>query len=63
MKTNPTKRISKHGRDFWTCCLCSKIFEGWGNNPAPLSDREDDDCCNECNMLVMKARFEMMGVG
>lgn len=32
------------------CCLCGKEFEGYGNNPYPISTNEKDTCCNECNM-------------
>lgn len=31
------------------CCICGKEFEGWGNNPAPILNGEDDRCCDECN--------------
>lgn len=31
------------------CCLCGKLFTGFGNNPAPLTYDEQAQCCNECN--------------
>jgi len=63
LRTRPTKRINHKGHDYWSCCVCRNFFEGWGNNPWPLSDRDDDECCNECNMEVVKARFKLAGVG
>lgn len=43
------------------CCLCDKEFEGYGNNPYPISTNENDTCCNDCNMsVVIPARMEML---
>ena len=39
----------------YTCCLCGKEFEGFGNNPYPLS--EEGRCCNMCNDEVICARL------
>lgn len=39
----------------YTCCLCGKEFEGFGNNPYPLS--EEGRCCNICNNEVICARL------
>lgn len=40
------------------CSICGKEFEGWGNNPYPVTKGEDDRCCDECNMLyVIPARI------
>jgi|OM-RGC.v1.036524910 uncharacterized membrane protein len=37
-----------------TCCICGNEFEGYGNNPRPLSVKtEDDVCCNRCNVEVV----------
>ena len=58
-REGPTKRVKYKGREIWSCCVCGEFFEGWGNNPWPLSDREDDECCNECNMEVVMARFKL----
>jgi DNA-directed RNA polymerase subunit RPC12/RpoP len=48
----------------YQCCLCGKSFDGFGNNPAPLSaiyetdDETTDQCCNECNARhVIPARI------
>lgn len=37
------------------CCLCGRMFEGWGNNPAPLRDK--GVCCDDCNGGVILARM------
>ena len=45
------------------CCLCGKTIEsGFGNNPAPIPTKnEDDECCDECNMeKVIPARLGML---
>lgn len=31
------------------CCICEQIFEGYGNNPYPVSKDPDDRCCDICN--------------
>ncbi len=39
------------------CCLCEELFEGYGNNPAPI--KEDGQCCNRCNwQVVIPARYK-----
>ena len=43
-----------------TCCLCGRTIEGYGNNPFPLSENEDDRCCDNCNWTkVIPARIAM----
>lgn len=37
----------------YTCCICGRVFEGWGNNPWPIDDRDDVECCDECNATVV----------
>ena len=37
------------------CCLCGRMFDGWGNNPAPLRDK--GVCCDDCNGGVILARM------
>lgn len=41
------------------CCICGQEFEGYGNNPFPLCNKEDYNsrCCNDCNSLVIQARI------
>lgn len=38
------------------CCLCSGMYEMYGNNPAPLAD--EGRCCHKCNVDVVKARVK-----
>lgn len=35
------------------CCICKKVFYGFGNNPSPL-DRSDRICCDECNRTIVR---------
>lgn len=42
----------------YTCCLCGKEFEGFGNNPYPL--KEDGRCCDICNDEVICARLNAL---
>ncbi len=43
------------------CCLCNETYNGYGNNPAPLSDNETDRCCDDCNLTkVLPARLGML---
>ena len=40
------------------CNLCGCEIEGWGNNPAPLIENEEDRCCDLCNgNYVIPARI------
>lgn len=56
-----TKRVTHKGHDYWSCCLCGEFFEGFGNNPDPLSIRDGDDCCDDCNWKkVIPARFKQI---
>lgn len=51
---------NQDGIKLTSCCLCGQMFMGLGNNPWPLSDKEDDRCCNACNEVrVIPARLEM----
>lgn len=44
-----------------TCCLCGRIFRGYGNNPWPLSHDIDDRCCDGCNdNKVIPSRLAQM---
>lgn len=39
------------------CCICGKVFKGWGNNPWPV--RENGECCDICNWTkVVPARVK-----
>jgi hypothetical protein len=44
------------------CCLCGLPYEHIGNNPAPLSLKEGDRCCDACNEVVIGARIDMKGL-
>ncbi len=37
------------------CVICENTFEGFGNNPYPLS--EEGKCCDVCNIDVIVARY------
>ena len=40
------------------CCICDKEFEGYGNNPDPIT--KEGRCCDECNKKVIRARVEQI---
>lgn len=43
------------------CNLCGKEIKGFGNNPDPLTEHDDDRCCDECNdKYVMPMRIYML---
>lgn len=48
-----------------TCCICGKPFEGFGNNPEPITPGEKasgelNNCCNWCNAhIVVPERFRI----
>jgi hypothetical protein len=44
------------------CCLCGSETEGFGNNPYPLGNLENDEkCCDICNSVkVISARIELI---
>lgn len=43
------------------CCICSRQFVGWGNNPWPVVKDEDAVCCDDCNSrYVLVARLNQM---
>ena len=40
------------------CCICSKEYFGYGNNPYPLTNDTKHRCCDACNArYVIPARF------
>ena len=46
-------------KEFWTCVICGREFEGWGNNPDPVADH--GQCCDDCNMMyVVPARLKLI---
>jgi DNA-directed RNA polymerase subunit RPC12/RpoP len=39
----------------YTCVLCKKIYEGYGNNAEPITKGQ---CCDECNRrFIIPFRF------
>jgi len=41
------------------CCICDELFEGYGNNPAPVMNK--GKCCDDCNSnIVIPARIREM---
>ena len=57
--------MSKHIKEeTFRCCICFKEFKGIGNNPDPISEKEDDRCCDGCNTNnVIPARLKALGIG
>ena len=43
------------------CNICGKPIVGYGNNPYPICDTDEERCCDECNnAYVIPARLIMM---
>lgn len=41
---------------YMKCCICGRIFKGYGNNPAPV--KKHGRCCDDCNSSkVIPARM------
>lgn len=44
----------------YKCCICARIFNGYGNNPHPYFVEEKGECCDYCNMkFVIPARLKL----
>ena len=42
----------------YTCCLCGRLKNDYGNNPAPLKPN-NLKCCDDCNEnIVIPARVQ-----
>jgi hypothetical protein len=39
----------------YKCVLCNGLYNGYGNNPAPIKIL--GKCCNGCNKIVIKRRI------
>jgi hypothetical protein len=59
----------RDGVRYFGCCLCDDVFEGYGNNPDPVTDLEgrpyddEDECCDNCNStVVVPTRMKEMGL-
>lgn len=35
----------------YTCCICGKEFDGYGNNPYPT--HSEGRCCDTCNLTIV----------
>ena len=56
-----TRTTTHNGVEYWTCSICDEIFSGFGNNPWPVTEGDEDRCCDNCNsMKVIPARFREM---
>ena len=57
-------------KNYYICCICGRMFSGWGNNPdgamwktsqgeiVEPTFKEDDVCCDECdNNYVLPGRI------
>ena len=43
------------------CCICGNKFDGFGNNPWPIVNDDEAECCNECSETkVIPARIDLM---
>ena len=52
--------MAKCGSEY-VCCICGKTFNGYGNNPYPVSKDENAKCCDQCNLdAVIPARLMEM---
>lgn len=46
---------------YYTCCICGQTFVGYGNNPWPVNDDENAECCNRCNIdIVVSSRLKQI---
>lgn len=43
------------------CCICGEEIKGYGNNPFPISIKEGEKCCDNCNdTYVLAARLMLI---
>ena len=55
------KLLDSFEKNEFTCCICGKKFNGFGNNPAPV--KQDGECCDDCNnSYVLAARLKVLGL-
>lgn len=55
-------RLTEGAKPSGTCCICGEEFEGYGNNPSPVTD--EGRCCDACNLkFVIPARIELLDEG
>ena len=47
----------------FTCCICHKEYQGYGNNPDPIIRNSSVKCCDQCNSLyVIPFRYMQFGL-
>ena len=39
------------------CCICGKLFKGYGHNPIPV--KPSGVCCDACNVIVLSKRIQL----
>ena len=49
-------------KESFICCICHKeITDEYGCDPWPISTKEGEQCCEECNLnVVVPKRLEQM---
>ena len=48
-------KMQTNDKPTFKCCICGKLATGYGNNPFPI--KQKGECCNTCDIEVMKARL------
>jgi len=43
------------------CCICGRLFEGYGNDPRPVIDKPGKRCCDECNNKIVVTERMRLG--
>jgi|TARA_R110000824_G_scaffold206477_4_gene391566 hypothetical protein len=44
-----------------SCSICNCLFTGYGNNPEPVKDAKEGQCCDTCNQTeVIPARLQLL---
>jgi hypothetical protein len=62
-----TEDLKTRDIDGFFCVICHVWIEGWSCNPYPLAnydynDYEYNNCCNDCDMLVLEQRLRDYGI-
>ena len=47
------KASKDESENTFICCICGKEVHGWGNDPWPINNDKDAQCCDECDMNVV----------
>ena len=51
------------GKNEFKCCMCKKVFNGYGNNPDPINTEQGKKCCDNCNKYVIFERIRRYQMG